>query len=165
MNENNVLVGYCGLNCAECFSYKKTVSEAAKALRRELREELGLEVGTVSWLGSEPNEYEYEGITYRTLDLLFRCEAADLSSVKPLAEIKEILLENRYASPGVRIPNMREVIPIEAGAEQTLDELERQAVIDALEHTHGNRRKAAGLLGIGERTLYRKIKQYGVGKK
>ena len=28
--------GYCGLNCAECFSYKKTVSEAAKALRREL---------------------------------------------------------------------------------------------------------------------------------
>lgn len=31
------LIGYCGLNCAECFSYKKTVSEAAKSLRRELR--------------------------------------------------------------------------------------------------------------------------------
>ena len=31
------LIGYCGLNCADCFSYKKTVSEAAKTLRRELR--------------------------------------------------------------------------------------------------------------------------------
>lgn len=31
------LIAYCGLNCAVCFSYKMTVSEAAKALRRELR--------------------------------------------------------------------------------------------------------------------------------
>lgn len=31
------LVAYCGLNCAECFGYKMTVSEAAKSLRRELR--------------------------------------------------------------------------------------------------------------------------------
>ena len=31
------MTGYCGLNCAECFWYKKTVSEAAKSLRREIR--------------------------------------------------------------------------------------------------------------------------------
>ena len=31
------MLGYCGLNCAECFSYKMTVSEAAKSLRREMR--------------------------------------------------------------------------------------------------------------------------------
>ena len=31
------LVGYCGLDCAECFVYKMTVSETAKSLRRELR--------------------------------------------------------------------------------------------------------------------------------
>jgi hypothetical protein len=31
------LIGYCGLDCAECFSYKKTVSEAAKSLRQEMR--------------------------------------------------------------------------------------------------------------------------------
>jgi len=65
---------------------------AETALRRELREELGLEVGGTSWLGSEPNEYEYKGITYRTLDLFFRCEAAGLESLKPREEILETLL-------------------------------------------------------------------------
>ena len=30
----------------------------------------------------------------------------------------------------------------------------------ALKETRGNRRRAADLLGIGERTLYRKIKEY-----
>jgi DNA-binding NtrC family response regulator len=30
----------------------------------------------------------------------------------------------------------------------------------ALKETRGNRRRAAELLGIGERTLYRKIKEY-----
>jgi DNA-binding NtrC family response regulator len=32
----------------------------------------------------------------------------------------------------------------------------------ALEETRGNRRRAAEMLGIGERTLYRKIKEYRV---
>lgn len=38
MTEQDInLVAYCGLNCAECFAYKMTVSEAAKSLRREMR--------------------------------------------------------------------------------------------------------------------------------
>ncbi len=41
-----------------------------------------------------------------------------------------------------------------------LDELERLAIERTLESVQGNRRKAAEILGIGERTLYRKIKQY-----
>jgi hypothetical protein len=32
-------IGYCGARCLTCFAYKKNVSEAAKALRRELRAE------------------------------------------------------------------------------------------------------------------------------
>ncbi|MGE4285499.1 MAG: sigma-54-dependent transcriptional regulator [Phycisphaerae bacterium] len=45
---------------------------------------------------------------------------------------------------------------------QPLAELERQAILETLELTGGNREKAAKILGIGERTLYRKIKEYGV---
>ncbi len=42
-------------------------------------------------------------------------------------------------------------------------EIERQAIEAALRDTGGNRRKAAELLGIGERTLYRKIRGYEGG--
>lgn len=43
-----------------------------------------------------------------------------------------------------------------------LDELGRQMLIKALEKNGGNRKKAAQELGISDRTLYRRIKQYGL---
>ena len=42
----------------------------------------------------------------------------------------------------------------------SLNELEKRAIVDTLAKTKGNREKAAKILGIGERTLYRKIKEY-----
>ena len=44
----------------------------------------------------------------------------------------------------------------------TIQELEREAIAIALRRVKGNRRRAAELLGIGERTLYRKIKEYAL---
>ncbi|HEX8717588.1 MAG TPA: sigma-54 dependent transcriptional regulator [Gemmatimonadaceae bacterium] len=44
----------------------------------------------------------------------------------------------------------------------TMAQIERSAIEAALRETRGNRRKAAELLGIGERTLYRKLKEYGL---
>ncbi|MEX0907563.1 MAG: helix-turn-helix domain-containing protein, partial [Gemmatimonadota bacterium] len=44
----------------------------------------------------------------------------------------------------------------------TLAELERNAIAAALREVAGNRRRAAEMLGMGERTLYRKIKEYGM---
>ena len=44
----------------------------------------------------------------------------------------------------------------------SLDAMEKQAIIDALAKTGNNRQAAAKLLGIGERTLYRKIKEYNL---
>jgi len=44
---------------------------------------------------------------------------------------------------------------------RTLAELERDAIQRALEQVGGNRKKAAELLGIGERTLYDKLKKQG----
>ena len=41
-------------------------------------------------------------------------------------------------------------------------EVERLVIEAALRETHGNRRRAAEMLGIGERTLYRKIREYEV---
>ena len=42
----------------------------------------------------------------------------------------------------------------------TMEDLEREAIRAALSTVDGNRRRAAELLGIGERTLYRKISKY-----
>ena len=41
-----------------------------------------------------------------------------------------------------------------------LIQMERQAIMDALEYTKGDRAVAANLLGIGRTTLYRKLKEY-----
>jgi DNA-binding NtrC family response regulator len=41
-----------------------------------------------------------------------------------------------------------------------LEDLERAAIVRTLASVDGNRRRAAEILGIGERTLYRKLKQY-----
>jgi DNA-binding NtrC family response regulator len=52
-------------------------------------------------------------------------------------------------------PNVVSIVP---GTKMT--EVERAVIEAALKETRGNRRRAADLLGIGERTLYRKIKEY-----
>ena len=44
----------------------------------------------------------------------------------------------------------------------TLKDLEREAILAALKEVGGNRRKAAEMLDMGERTLYRKIKEFGI---
>jgi transcriptional regulator with PAS, ATPase and Fis domain len=56
--------------------------------------------------------------------------------------------EHRGAPEGARPP----IIP--------LTQMERQAILDALEYTKGDRAIAANLLGIGRTTLYRKLKEY-----
>jgi transcriptional regulator of acetoin/glycerol metabolism len=52
-------------------------------------------------------------------------------------------------------PNMEEeIVPI--------DQLEREAIIRALNYTKWNKKLAAKLLRISERTLYRKLKEYEI---
>jgi DNA-binding NtrC family response regulator len=54
-------------------------------------------------------------------------------------------------------PNVFTVVP-----GMTMAEIERGAIEAALRETGGNRRKAADLLGIGERTMYRKLRDYQI---
>ncbi|HMF75259.1 MAG TPA: sigma-54 dependent transcriptional regulator [Bryobacteraceae bacterium] len=62
------------------------------------------------------------------------------------------------AKPGVEVSQdgklTAEVIP--------LAELEKRAILHALQVTKGDRQLASDLLGIGRTTLYRKLKQYGL---
>jgi two-component system response regulator HydG len=47
-------------------------------------------------------------------------------------------------------------------AKSTLAQIEREAIIQALRHTEGNREATARLLNIGPATLYRKFKEYQI---
>ncbi|MBK8248448.1 MAG: sigma-54-dependent Fis family transcriptional regulator [Gemmatimonadetes bacterium] len=53
--------------------------------------------------------------------------------------------------------------PVAISAGMTMAEIERAAIELTLRATRGNRRRAADVLRIGERTLYRKIREYEAG--
>jgi mutator protein MutT len=50
---------------------------AEEGLRREVREEVGLKVGMVTYLCSHPNEYRYREVAYSVLDFFFVCRLPD----------------------------------------------------------------------------------------
>ena len=49
-----------------------------------------------------------------------------------------------------------------SGSAHNLNDMERNAILDALAATHGNKKKAAELLGIQRPTLYNKMKRYEI---
>jgi len=86
-----------------------------------------------------------------------RVQVIDVTDTHPVAEIQ--LDDDQGDGP---IGPMASG-PILYRAGMTMAEVERAAIEAALREHEGNRRKAAEVLGIGERTLYRKLKQYGLG--
>ncbi|HEC62271.1 MAG TPA: sigma-54-dependent Fis family transcriptional regulator, partial [bacterium] len=87
-----------------------------------------------------------------------------------IAEIRKILLESyvpasvpaRVETPMSREIRIPEVEDLPYEEPETLSDLERRFIEKALRNVGGNRKRAAKILGIGERTLYRKIKEYGL---
>ena len=45
----------------------------------------------------------------------------------------------------------------------TIADLEKQAILNTITQLKGDKLMAARLLGIGKTTLYRKLKEYGLG--
>lgn len=63
-------------------------------------------------------------------------------------------------------PNVQDAVAEEISEPETLnlENISRHMLEKALEKNDGNRKKAAQELGISDRTLYRRIKQYGLDK-
>ena len=51
---------------------------------------------------------------------------------------------------------------VRQGGVQSLDDMERVTILQALAQCHGNKKKAAELLGIQRPTLYNKLKRYAI---
>jgi mutator protein MutT len=82
---------------------------AEHALAREIAEELNLEVASMDYFASAPNEYTYKGVTYPTLDMAFVCRITDFSTMKALDDIQQAMFVSpesidlaRFAFPSIR---------------------------------------------------------------
>ena len=85
---------------------------------------------------------------------------------KELQELKAQMGERNYSEPltAIKPEPANEVEDTEAEVVGSLriEESNKEQIIRALELCDGNRKEAADKLGISERTLYRKIKEYGL---
>jgi NAD+ diphosphatase len=67
---------------------------AEEALEREVREEVGLEVSGLEYVGSHANRYPYAGVTYTTLDLFYRGTVADPDRAIALDAVDSIVWDD-----------------------------------------------------------------------
>lgn len=96
------------------------------------------------YLHKTPEEVDREMI-YRAL----------IEIKKDLLELKQVVHKNHQEIQHVNGSfTVDEVIPI--------DVMEKEAIRNALRYANGNKKRAAELLKISERTLYRKIQDYGL---
>lgn len=61
---------------------------AEEGIRREIKEELNLDVTECKYFCSLPNQYPYMGVVYRTMDLAFVCRVNDFSPLKAMDDIQ-----------------------------------------------------------------------------
>ncbi len=95
----------------------------------------------------------------RTMVVMCDRDTLDLCDIPPeIHQVKQLNGEVVFSEG---------VVPTAAGnlAGTSLNEVEKQHIISTLELTDGNRSETAKILGIGERTLYRKLKEYGISQK
>ena len=64
---------------------------AEEAVKREIGEELYMDIGTPEYLGSCPNVYEYKGVCYRTCDLFFYSKIDKLPARFDPTEVQEVV--------------------------------------------------------------------------
>lgn len=79
-----------------------------QAVYRELKEELGLKVKSLRYLGSAPNEYVFSGFTVFTIDSAFEVVAESLENLHPMDDILgyRFYAENEFDYNDIPAPSM-----------------------------------------------------------
>ncbi|GHV95538.1 sigma-54-dependent Fis family transcriptional regulator [Spirochaetia bacterium] len=121
------------------------------------------------------NVRELENILERALiyceDLIIRDKDIDLhesgapaiiGSAQPMAALDGASAHTAEPAPGGGIPGAAYTAANAATGTETLDQIERQAIIDALARCSGNRTRAAELLGVSRKTILNKLKLYNL---
>lgn len=134
-------------------------------LRRHLPQPAAMDRQLPVPVNRPPEEIEREFIYRALVDL--KAEISQLREllvgryISPFRRLKSGLGDAEVISDTGEMQN-DERLPAPANDFKSLDEMERALIFQALERTSGNKRKAAKLLRISERTLYRKIKEFNL---
>jgi ADP-ribose pyrophosphatase len=85
---------------------------AESALSREVREETGLELAQTEFLCSQPNLYEYQGVTYPVVDLFFLAQTVNATQAQALDAVAGITwLDPHGVDPGeLAFPSMQKAL-------------------------------------------------------
>ncbi|MFI3240707.1 MAG: sigma-54 dependent transcriptional regulator [Bacteroidales bacterium] len=85
------------------------------------------------------------------------------SSIEPtISHINSLVKFSDYNDIDISASEFKDISSVEGQSSMTLEDTERMTIINALERNGGKRKKTAVELQISERTLYRKIKEYGL---
>ncbi|MCY3018203.1 MAG: NUDIX domain-containing protein [Planctomycetota bacterium] len=71
--------------------FSNPYESAETTARREVREEINIELGPLRYLTSYPNRYVYQGLVYPTADVFFSADAVSLAPLKALDDVQEIV--------------------------------------------------------------------------
>ena len=109
-------------------------------------------------------DYSHEiGILYNMV-MQNRKELEDLRALLEDTGRENVIARNNEKAPAIEIAHSRdeeEIVPVDE-ASLRIDDGEKERIKRALELSGGNRKVAAEKVGLSERTLYRKIKEYGL---
>jgi ADP-ribose pyrophosphatase YjhB (NUDIX family) len=67
---------------------------AEHAIKREVEEELSLNISSLTYFCSEPNVYEYCKIKYNTVDIAYLCEVQNLNVAKASDDVSSYIFIN-----------------------------------------------------------------------
>ncbi len=138
---------------------------SADTLRRYLpQEENRQEIVLRNPSQQSGKDYSHEiGILYNMV-MQNRKELEDLRALLEDSSRKNVIARNNEKAPAIESAPSRdeeEIVPVEE-ASLRIDDGEKERIKRALELSGGNRKVAAEKVGLSERTLYRKIKEYGL---
>ncbi len=71
---------------------------AENALRREILEEVHLEVTQLEFLASHPNNYTYAEVTYPVLDLFFLCRISSAAQAQAGDDVLSVVWQNAHST-------------------------------------------------------------------
>ncbi|MBO6513536.1 MAG: sigma-54-dependent Fis family transcriptional regulator, partial [Phycisphaerales bacterium] len=106
--------------------------------------------------------YDWPGNVRQLLNIVQTMVVMSAGEDARVIGVEFVPSEVRETEHGQGVAGAESSYSIGSLAGTSLEQLERQAIRETLKLTGGNREQAAKMLGIGERTLYRKLNEYGL---